>query len=98
MFKLMGYERKTGSFPNKQTGEVVEYDNYVLHYQTDEKKGVKGLYCDNADAKAENLIIAGAKSIDECIGKEVALVADLTAKTDNEGKARIQISKILVLG
>lgn len=97
MFKFKGYEEKKGSFPNKQTGEVIEYHNYVLHYVTDEKTGVKGVFCDNVDAKADNFRLVGVKTLDEAIDKEVVLVADLTQKTDNEGKARVVINKMIVM-
>ena len=103
MLKLMGYEIRKGSFTNKSTGELVEYNNVTLHYQTDEKKSVKGLFCDNADAKMDDLQIIDVKTgknvtLDDCVNKDVILATDMTAKTDNEGKARLQVGKIYLLG
>ena len=98
MIKLIGYQRKQGNFTNKDTGELVNYDNTELFYVSDEKPEVKGMYCDSAKAKTEALTIVGAKSIDDAIGKEVYLIVDVTQKTDKEDKARLNISKIVVIG
>lgn len=98
MFKLVGYERKTGSFPNKETGEIINYDNYELYYtaDADEKPGVVGMFCDSAPAKADKLKITGAKSLDELIGQPVVLVQDLTAKVDEYGKSKVSIARIIL--
>lgn len=97
MYKLLGYERKTGEFTNKETGEIVKYDNYDLFYVTDEKENVKGLYCDSARAKVDELKLTGAKDLDEALDKEVYLMVDLTAKTDENGRARLNVGRIVVL-
>lgn len=96
MYKLVGYQEKKGNFTNKETGEVVEYHNYELFYVTDEKPDVKGCYADSATAKAKDLRIKGAKTLEECLGKEVYLIADLTARTDEQGRARLNVSSIVV--
>ena len=98
MFKLVGYERKQGSFVNKETGEKVEYDNYDLFYVADaaEKPGVVGMFCDCVPAKADKLKITGAKSLDELINKPVILVQDLTAKVDEFGKSKVSIARIIL--
>ena len=98
MFKLVGYERKQGSFVNKETGEKIEYDNYDLYYVADaaEKQGVVGMFCDSAPAKADKLKITGAKSLDELIAQPVILVQDLTAKVDEYGKSKVSIARIIL--
>lgn len=98
MFKLMGYEEKKGSFTNKDTGELVQYHNIDLHYVTDEKEGVKGLFCDSARAKAADLQLKNCKTLDDALNKECYLIADLTAKVDEEGKSRMMIKSIVCLG
>lgn len=97
MFKIIGYERKQGQFPNKETGEIVKYDNYELYYVTDEKDNLKGLFADGARAKAEELQIIGAKDLDEALNKEVYLISDLLAKPDENGRVRVNINKIVVI-
>lgn len=98
MFKLVGYERKTGSFPNKETGEIINYDNYDLFYVADaaEKPGVVGMFCDCVPAKADKLKITGAKTLDELLNQPVILVQDLTAKVDEFGKSKVSISRIIL--
>lgn len=78
---LKGYERKTGSFTNKITGENIEYDNYVIHYVTDEREEVTGWYAQNIKCKAKSFQIVGAKSIDDLLEKEIMIVMDPTAAT-----------------
>ena len=98
MIRLVGYERKTGSMPNKQTGEVISWDNYVLHYITDERPEVKGVYADNVTAKADSLQLTGCKTIDEALNKQVMFGMDMTAKVDAEGKSKLNVNRIVVLG
>ena len=96
MYKLIGYQKKEGSFTNKDTGELVEYNNIDLFYVTDEKDGVKGLFCDSARAKADELKFTGCKTLDEALNKEVYLIADLTAKADENGRSRLTVARLVV--
>lgn len=98
MIKLIGYLRKQGNFTNKDSGELVAYDNIELYFTSNEKPDVKGLYCDSAKAKTEDLKVINAKDLDAAIGKEVYLITDLTKKTDEQGKARIMVEKVVVVG
>lgn len=98
MIKLVGYERKTGNMVNKQTAEVIEWDNYVLHYITDERPEVKGVFADNVTAKVEGLQLHGCKTIDEALNKQVMFGMDMTAKIDAEGKGKLNVNRIVVLG
>ncbi len=74
MIKLVGYQQKKGTFTNEKTGEVIEYDNYELYCMTDEDEKVKGLMTVTHKIKAEELVIKGAKDLDELINKEIDLV------------------------
>lgn len=44
MTKFIGYKRKKGSFTNKDTGEVVAYDNYDLYFITGNVPDIVGYY------------------------------------------------------
>ena len=81
MYKLLGYENKAGDFTNKQTGELIQYDNYVLHFVTDERTEVKGLFCGSAKTKREKLQFMGFKTLDDILGKEVIFGFDMTGGT-----------------
>lgn len=98
MIKLIGYERKTGNMTDKETGERIEWDNYLLHYVTDERPEVKGLFADNVTAKVDGLQILNAKSIDEALNKQVIFAIDMTSKIGADGKGKINVNKIVVLG
>lgn len=97
MYKLLGYEQKQGTFTNKDTGEVIQYNNVDLHYVTDEKQKVKGLFCDSVKAKMDELQFTNAKSLDECLNKEIYLIFDPTQKTDENGKTRMMVARIVVV-
>lgn len=44
MTKFIGYKRKKGNFTNKDTGEVVTYDNYDLYFITGSVPDIIGYY------------------------------------------------------
>ena len=98
MIKLIGYERKSGSMPNEKTGELIEWDNYVLHYVTDERPEVTGLFADNVTAKVDGLQFTGFKTLDDVLNKQVMFGMDMTSKVDNNGKAKINVNRIVLLG
>lgn len=108
MIILKGYSRTAGSMEtgkvivDKSTGETVAetlaYDNYVLHYVSDDNSNVKGWYCDNVKANASKLEIIGAKTLDELLGKRVMFSLDMTQKTDANGKARQMVVAIVLVG
>lgn len=82
---LMGYENKAGQFTNRETGELIAYDNYVLHFTSDDREEVKGWFCGSIKCKSGTFRIIGADTIDECLGKEVLMVMDMTASTPTVG-------------
>ena len=82
---LRGYERKEGQFARSDTGEVIAYDNIMLHYTSNDREEVTGLYCSSIKCKSGSFKIVGAKSLDELINKPVLMVMDLTEKTPTVG-------------
>jgi hypothetical protein len=98
MIKLVGYERKTGNMVDTKTGQLIEWDKYILHYLTDERPEVKGMFADNVEADPKKLQFMGCKTIDEALGKQVMFGTDMTAKTDANGKTKINVNRIVVLG
>lgn len=44
MTKFIGFKRKNGNFTNKDTGEVVTYDNYDLYFITGNVPDIIGYY------------------------------------------------------
>lgn len=108
MIILKGYSRTTGNMEtgkivvDKATGETVAesipYDNYVLHYVSNDNSNVKGWFCDNVKANATKLEIIGAKTIDDLIDKRVMFSLDMTQKVDSNGKARQMVVAIVLLG
>ena len=60
MIKLVGYERKTGNMVDTKTGQLIEWDKYILHYLTDERPEVKGMFADNVEADPKKLQFMGS--------------------------------------
>lgn len=85
---LKGYEHKEGSFTNKATGELVEYDSYILHYSSDDREEVTGEFCGNIKCKAGSFKVVGAKDLDALIGKPILMVMDMTATTPTVSEVR----------
>ena len=44
MTKFIGYKRKHGKFTDKETGELVNYDNYDLYFITCDVPDIVGYY------------------------------------------------------
>lgn len=82
---LRGYERKEGQFVNEKTGEMITYDNILLHYTSNDREEVTGLYCGSIKCKSGSFKLVGANNLDELIGKPVLMVMDLTDKTPTVG-------------
>ncbi len=97
MTKLVGFLQKKGDFTNKESGEVIEYDNLELYVMTNEKEGVIGNCAYTAKAKTNELKLVGCKELKEAIGHEVYLITDLTAKPDENGKMRVLVSKLVCM-
>lgn len=81
MIILKGYERKQGTFTNQKTGEVIEYDNYTIHVQSDERSECTGLFCENIKCKTDGLRFIGFDDLDEALEHEVILGLDITSTT-----------------
>lgn len=107
MVILRGVERIKGSMPtgkqvvNPKTGELVDeivnYDNYLLHYQSDDRDKVVGVYCDNVKASADKLTVIGADSVEAALNKQVVFGYDVTARADLQGKIKPVVTSLYVL-
>ena len=76
---LRGYEHSQGQFTDKKTGELVDYENFKIHYTTDERKEVAGLYCDHIKCKGDSFKLVGVDTLDEALNREVLLMWDPTS-------------------
>lgn len=69
----------------EKTGEAKEYDNYMLHFTSDEREEITGLYCGSVKCKTGQFRLIGAETLDECINREVMFVMDMTESTPTVG-------------
>lgn len=79
--KIIGIEHKEGSFMNEKSGDVVNYNNYVLHYLTDERPNVVGQYAGHSSVKANKVQLRGFNHIDETLNRNVIFGFDMTSTT-----------------
>lgn len=84
--KIIGIEHKEGSFTNEKSGEKVTYDNYVLHYLTDERPNVKGMYAGHASVKTDKVQLKGFTNIEDILDHYVIFGFDMTATTPTINK------------
>lgn len=108
MIILKGYSRSTGTIEtgkvlvDKNTGEAITetraYDNFVLHYVTNDNPAVKGWFCDNVKAAADTLKLVGAKTLDAMLDKEVMFSMDMTQRTDVNGRAKQVVAAVILVG
>ena len=82
---LRGYERREGQFLIEKTGEVKQYDNYMLHFTSDDREEVTGLFCGSVKCKTGQFQLVGANTLEECIDQEVMFVMDMTESTPTVG-------------
>ena len=82
---LRGYEQRKGQFVIEKTGEVKEYDNMMLHFTSDDREEVTGLFCGSVKCKSGQFQLVGAENLDQCINKEVMFVMDMTESTPTVG-------------
>ena len=82
---LRGYERREGQFVIEKTGEVKQYDNYLLHFTSDDREEVTGLFCGSVKCKTGQFQLVGANTLEECINQEVMFVMDMTESTPTVG-------------
>lgn len=52
MIKVVGFERKKGTFTNQQTGESIDYDNIILYCTNDAVDNVQGCYVSEIKVKS----------------------------------------------
>ena len=72
MIKVVGYEKKKGSFTNQQTGEVIVYDNVILYCINDHVENVQGCYVSEIKVKSSDFAkICSGYEPDDLINKEI---------------------------
>ena len=108
MIILKGYEHSKGEMStgvkmvDRNTGEVEEekisYDNYNLHFVSNERQGVVGWYCDNVKAAVDTLQLIGGKTLADFVDKQVIFGFDMTAKPDRNGRVRPAVTSIVLVG
>lgn len=76
---LIGYEKRQGSFTSKDTGEMIDYDNIIIHVTDEFEAGKgKGLQANTLKMKREEAKrIFGSEEPDDYIGKQIQLVYKL---------------------
>lgn len=77
---LLGYENSNGSMTDKRTGELIQWDNMIIHVMTDDRAEVCGWFCDHIKCKTKNVDVIGAVSLESLLYKPVYLQYDITAK------------------
>lgn len=77
---LLGFENSNGTMTNKQTGELIQWDNTIIHVITNDREEVKGWFCHHLKCKTKNANIIGADSLEALLYKPVYLQYDITAK------------------
>lgn len=69
--KFIGYKRKNGSFTNKDTGELVEFDNYDLFFITGSVPDIVGYY--PSEYRLKGNVIRQVIGFDSKSGDDVVL-------------------------
>ena len=77
---LMGHENSNGTMTDRKTGEVISWDNEIIHVMSNDRAETTGWYCDHLKCKSKNVTVIGAGSLDELLFRPVYLQYDITAK------------------
>lgn len=77
---LLGYENSNGSMTDKRTGELIQWDNMIIHVITNDREEVVGWFCDHIKCKTKNVNVLGADKLQDLINQPVYLQYDITAK------------------
>ena len=90
MVRIVGYERKVGSFSSSPT-ETVAYDNHVIYLIDDSDKKVTGFSVGQVKVKtAELQDIFGTTDISEFVGKSV----ELTYSIKNANVVLVKVEEV----
>ena len=95
MIIFKGFKRKTGQMVNKDSGELIKWDNFDLYFETDEDKDVVGLKPLVQSARAAAFNVYGAPKLEDLIGKAVFVMHDMDVKTDENGRAKMYVNMIM---
>lgn len=77
---LMGYENSQGNMTDRKTGEVIVWDNMIIHVMSDDREEVTGWFCDHIKTKTKKVDVIGAESLAALLYRPVYLQYDITAK------------------
>jgi len=95
MVVLVGFKRKVGQMVNKDTGELIKWDNYDLFFESDEDKDVSGVKPLIQTARAADLQIIGAESLEVLLKRPCFVLHDMDVKTDENGRAKMYVKCIM---
>lgn len=95
MVVLKGFKRKVGQMVNKDSGELIKWDNYDLYFETDEDHDVVGIKPLIQAARAADLQVMGAASLEDLLGKPCFVMHDMDVKTDENGRAKMFVKCIM---
>ena len=95
MIIFRGFKRKTGQMVNKDTGELIKWDNFELYFESDEDKDVVGRKPLIQAARAADLQVMGAPSLDALLDKACFVMHDMDVKTDENGKSKMYVKCIM---
>jgi hypothetical protein len=77
---LLGFENSNGNMTDRKTGELIQWDNMIIHVITDNREEVTGWFCDHIKCKTKNINVIGAANLQELLFRPVYLQYDITAK------------------
>lgn len=81
MYKFMGVEHKQGNFTVEETGEVRDYNNWMLHFVVQPAAGVFGAACMTVKVKDEDFVSILHMSSDDLI-RDIDLYSGETCNLD----------------
>lgn len=61
---LMGFENSNGTMTDKRTGEVIQWDNMIIHVMSNDRAETNGWFCDHIKCKSKNAVVLGAESLE----------------------------------
>ena len=77
---LMGFENSNGTMTDKRTGEVIQWDNMIIHVMSNDRAETNGWFCDHIKCKSKNAVVLGAENLEALLYHPVYLQYDITAK------------------
>lgn len=91
----VGYEKRVGTFTDKETKKTIEYDNVLLHVLHSDSANVVGQSCEVVKVNSRRATFKGCKTLDDLIGKEIYLIVGRIYKKPN-GTYEKQIDSVVL--